>query len=315
MSPAAPARVRTYRCGLLLLLLTFVSLALAGAAAAGAPTIVREIPEKRAQYSTTYLLNNGAFRTVSYQAPVNFRDQSGAWRAIDASLVPVGGLGVYATVSAPVKVALADEAPGHKPVTVESGEYAVTMDLVGYAEDEKLILGDCAFYSGVAPDTSLTYTATGDGLKETLTLASPAAPRVFRYQLSHAGLTAKQDESGQWGLYAGARKEPVFLLGAMNVCDSSKDEAEEPAWCDAAQMSVAPGKGETALTYSVPRAWLEDEKRVYPIAVDPNLFTRNPTDTYISQGYPNTAYGSSAELLCGKVSTATGNCKTLVKFP
>lgn len=59
MSPAAPVRVRPCRRGLLLLLLTFVSLALAGAAAAGSPTVVRAIPEERAQYSTTYLLSNG----------------------------------------------------------------------------------------------------------------------------------------------------------------------------------------------------------------------------------------------------------------
>jgi len=317
MSTAARSRVRTCQCASLhVLLLLLTSLALTGVAAAGAPTVVRELPEERTQYSTTYLLSNGTFRAVLVQEPVNFKDASGAWQPIDASLVPVAGLDVYATVAAPVEVTLADEAPGQKPVTVASGEYVVTMNLLGWAEDEKLILGDSAIYSGVAPDTDVTYTATGDGLKEVITLMSPIAPGMFSYRLSHPGLSLRRAAAtGEWGLYAGDAAEPTFVLGAMNASDSSRDEADEPAWCDGASMSVSPGEGASTITYSLPRAWLADPARVWPVKIDPQLFTRNPDDTYVSLGYPNTAYGSSQELLCGKVSTATDNCRALVKFP
>ena len=40
-------------------------------------TVVRELTERRAEYSSTYLLSNGAFRTVFSQAPVNYEAADG----------------------------------------------------------------------------------------------------------------------------------------------------------------------------------------------------------------------------------------------
>lgn len=305
-------------CALLLSALGGVAVVAGSARAESSPgdaTVVRELLDKRTQYAKTYLLSDDTFRTVLYQSPIHFRNESGAWQEIDATLIPSAGIDAFTTAAAPVEVTVADEAPGQKPVVVETAGFAVTMNLLGYAESDKMILGDSALYLDVAPDTDVTYEALGDGVKEVITLASNAAPNQFTYRLTHPGLELRPDETGQWALFEPGKAKPLFLIGAVNASDSSQDEAGEPAWCDAAAMTVDPGEGTSTITYSVPCSWLEAPDRVWPVKIDPNLFTRNPTDTYIAQGYPNTAYGSSAELLCGKVSTATGNCKTLVKFP
>jgi len=125
-----------------------VSAALPAVAVAegGDATVVRELPDKRSEYAKVYLLSDGSFRSICYQSPIHYKDESGDWQPIDTSLVPVAGIDTYATVAAPVEVTLADEAPGQKPVTVESGDYLVTMNLVGYAENEKLVFDDCAIY-------------------------------------------------------------------------------------------------------------------------------------------------------------------------
>jgi len=310
--------VRTVLLVALALALLFGLRGLPAAAADGEArvTVVRELTERRAEYSSTYLLSSGAFRTVFSQAPVNYEDAGGRWQPVDTAFALTAD-GAYETAAAPVTVTIPGEASGAAPVTLEGPGGTLTLDLLGAREEAALVAGDQARYSAVLPATELLYEATGDGLKETLVLASSAAPESFTFTVGHPGLTLRADERGHWGLYAEGAREPAYLLGAFNVCDSSADEAGEPAWCDGAEMKVDPDKGQSTITYSLPRAWLEDAARVYPVKIDPSFATRSPTDIYISSGHPGVAYGTddAQHLLCGEVSTDMGTCKTLVRFP
>jgi RHS repeat-associated protein len=312
---------RSVRTALFVLLALALALALgslpsAGAEAEDAPTVVREICERRSPYASTYLLSNGQFRTVFSQSPVNYEGADGVWRRVDATLVENSD-GSWTTRAAAVAVTFRDTSSAAAAVTLTKGEYEVTLDLADAATTSPVIAASAATYMAVAPATDLAYEVSGDGLKETLVLASPAAPASFSFTLAHPGLALREGEGGTWGLYAGDAAEPVFLLGAVNAHDSSADEGGEPAWCDAAKMTVAPGKEASTVTVSVPRAWLDDAARLYPVTIDPQLFTRNPTDAYISSGHPNTKYGQSdaQNLLCGEISQNMGTCKTLVRFP
>ena len=277
------------------------------------PSVVRL--ESRAEYSNTYLLSDGQYRCISYESPVNFLAADGSWQPIDTSLLPDASLDVYTTTSTPVEVTIADEAPGQKPITVSDGDWTVTMNLIGWAEDEKIVVDDAAVYTDVAPATDVAYTVMGDGIKELITLSSPAAPNTFSYRLTHAGLELRQDAEGGWGLYEPAAAGPVFVVGSMSTSDSSLDAADEPAWCEGASMTVTPGKDVSTITYSVPREWMNDPARVYPIEIDPDLGSGDTLDTYLSQGLPTQSFGSDADLLCGNMSSSAGKCRSLVRFP
>ncbi|MEI6501635.1 MAG: DNRLRE domain-containing protein, partial [Armatimonadota bacterium] len=320
-------RSRRLALGICLLTVIAVSLGL-GAALAPTPamadaaseqraTVVREEPGKRAEYSTSYLMSDGTNRTVFSQGPVHYLDENGLWQNVDTSLLPVAGLEVYETVAAPVTVSLADEGPGQQPVTVTSDRWQVSMSLLGCAEDDKLVFDDAAIYTDVARDTDVTYTALGDGLKEVITLNSAAAPNRFTYRLLHPGLELRRDAADQeWALFTPGQEAPVFSIGAMNVCDSSRDAIDEPAWCPAAQMTVTPGIDESTITFTVPRAWLTSSARAYPVMIDPNIGTEGTTaDTYLSQGLPSTSFGSLNEAFCGRMNSDADKCRTLVRFP
>jgi RHS repeat-associated protein len=281
------------------------------------PTVVRELTELRTETSLTYLLSNGSYRCIEYGSPVSYKDESGAWQPIDPTLVPVAGSDAVTTEAAPVAVTVASDAAGEQPVTVEEGKWTVTMNLVGCAEQDPEVEGATATFDAIAPDAAVTYTALGTGVKEVVTLASAAAPNSYTYHLTHPGLEARQDEAGQWGLYAPGAEKPVFLLGPMNACDSSLDAAGMPAYADGARMSVAAAEGASTVTFTVPRAWLSDPVRVWPVRVDPQIEVdgSSTVDTYLSEGYPGTAFGSDADLLCGNMNSAAGKCWTLVRFP
>ena len=184
---------------------------------------------------------------------MNFLAADGSWQPIDTSLLPDASLDVYTTTSTPVEVTIADEAPGQKPIDRLRRRLDRDHEPHRWAEDEKIVVDDAAVYTDVAPATDVAYTVMGDGIKELITLSSPAAPNTFSYRLTHAGLELRQDAEGGWGLYEPAAAGPVFVVGSMSTSDSSLDAADEPAWCEGASMTVTPGKDVSTITYSVPR--------------------------------------------------------------
>ena len=111
---------------------------------------------------------------------------------------------------------------------------------------------------------------------------------------------------------------PSFLLSGISVCDASKDAYGNPAICPAATMAVTPGADQSTLTYSVPRSWLADPARVYPVTIDPTV-TLNPNtgnssyaDTYV--GSNGGAHGTATSLLCGYDSGTASYNRDLVAF-
>jgi hypothetical protein len=178
----------------LLLLLALAGLLLWGERAAAeepvaeAPVVVRELTERRTQYGATYLLSNGAFRTVLSQAPVHFKDADGAWQPIDSRLVPAKEAGSYVTAAAPVTVTVAPEREDSAPIRLSWGSYEVGLDLEELNESAASIAERSASFTDASGTVSVTYEATGDGVKEAIVLASAAAPSSFRYRLSHPGL-------------------------------------------------------------------------------------------------------------------------------
>lgn len=286
-----------------------------GATPSPSPPPVRELIDQRTEYSQTWLLSDGSMQTKYFSSPVFVKDDAGIWQPVNPAFLAVGG-GAYETASAPLDVTVASEAPGQAAVTVEVDGRAVRLDLVGCAEDGALVFGDTAVYSDVANATDVTYTATGDALRELITLQSTAAPNSFTYRLSHPGLVMAKDAAGEWALFAPGASEPTFVIGPLCVFDSAVEADGQGAFCEGATMTVVPGDGQSTITYSVPRSWLSDPARVWPVKIDPDLFSRNPTDVYLSSANPNTAEGSAdpQNLFCGKV-TSSNNCRTLIKFP
>jgi len=300
--------------------LGFVGVAVAGSSATpGAPTVLKELTAKRTEYSTTYQLSNGQLRTVFSASPVHYQDSSGAWQAINTSFAPCLGTAAtaYAATACPVKVTLADQTQDQAPVTVQAGSAQVSLALLGATENNLVVLGNSGLYASVAASTDLSYQATGNGLKETLSLSSAAAPSSFTFQLSHPGLALEQDGTGQWGLYAKGADKPSLVMGALSVYDASQNAAGDPAYCDKAQMTVVPGTDQSTVTYTLPSDWLSDAKRVFPVQVDPSFYGwSGAMDTWIGEASPYETHYAAQQLRCGQFGGQTSNQgEALVEFP
>lgn len=286
--------------------------------AKAAPTVVRELTERRSATATHYLMTDGTVRAEIAQSPVRFRDAAGAWRDIDTNLLPADGAGTVRTASTALASSFGVEEPDSSPVTLTGEGYSVGIDYLDGVEGAKLTLGNRVVYPNVGHDTDLAYEAKNDGIKETVLLSSADAPSRFRFALSLDGLEMRRDFSGSWGLYRPGEALPTLALAPLVVFDSGRDAAGDPAVCPDATMTVVPDGTMAYVTYEVPRSWLQDPARVFPVAVDPTLTLTSAGatygDTFVSSAFPGTTYWSSDELKCGYYDSTTGHNRTYVRF-
>jgi RHS repeat-associated protein len=282
------------------------------------PTVVRELTGLRTATSSTFLQSDGSRRLRVYAAPIHYKDAAGAWRDIDPSLV-VGPGGTYRAASTPFDLSLGSATTG-APARLTYGGYSLTMSLPDLVQTAPLVAGETASYLAPGSAASVSYRAYAQGVEQTITLTSAGAPSTYGCRLDHPGLTLRRDASGSWGFFRPAGREPLLLLSDIEVFDASRDEAGQPAFCGAARMVVAAGEDASTLTYVVPRTWLDDPARVYPVQIDPTVYL-NPQagnqpsycDTWIESARPTGSHGPSEFLATGKHATY-GYTRSLVSF-
>lgn len=294
--------------------------AVPAASQAASPTVVREIEESRTPVSNTYLLSDGTYRQEIYEKPVNYKPSGETTlQPIDTSLVPSAAFGVSQTKASgfPETFASGDETA--TPVSVAGDGWRVGMRMVGGNLDDPLALGQSANYPFAAPATQLTYTAKSDGFEDTLTLSDPSAPDTFVFYMALDNLSIFQNPSGGWALRDGKNGQIVGNLGEYRVFDSSGTDPLAPgAQCPSATMDVRAVPGGAYITYHVPREWLDDPARAYPVKVDPTLYFYYPNagsnDTFIAKGNPYNYYGSSTDMYVGDWSTKGNYCRSMLWY-
>lgn len=278
------------------------------------PSVVSEIESKRTRTSKTYRLSDGSKRVVVSSGPVHFKEHD-EWHDIETDLIPSAVPGEVHTKQTKDEITFRGQSAGKRPVRVAGDGWSVELDMLGVAEGAKLVYDNKARYLGVAEDTDLLYEAVDDGLKETLVLGSSAAPSSFAFAMALDGVELRTQPGGGSALYRPGADTPELEVGVLRVWDSSQDAAGNAAECAEATMSLSVSSdGRTAYAhYELPRSWLDDPARVYPIYVDPTLTLSENFDTTI-HSIGNTDYHGSFGELCTGYWSSTGHHFSMVRF-
>lgn len=148
----------------------------AATAPAGNPQVVRELPELRTENSKTYLLSNGARQLEIHGGPIQFKDETGAWKDIDTSLVPSAD-GSLVSAATPVQVKLTKTDQGAPVVSLEYQGASVELFMKDHTFGAPIVDGSTATYSQVNPlyESSSTET-TSAALPESETTESTTPP-------------------------------------------------------------------------------------------------------------------------------------------
>lgn len=279
------------------------------------PTVVRELVASRTADSSTFLMSDGSYRADIAAGPIHYRDARGVWQDIDPTLVPSQTVGAVHTKASEYDIAFASTSDATSPVQVDHGDWSMGMRLIGAQQSDLFSLGKTAEFPLAMTDTTLSYQTLPNGMKDTLTLASKDAPDTFTFFVNLDNLSILSNPLGGYVLCNRAGKQ-VGRITPLSVFDSSAGSVAPGSLCTSATMSVTSAAGGAYVTYRVPRSWMDDPARVYPVQVDPQIIYGGDNvacDTFVAQGDPNGAHYSDTKLDVGYVGTYK-TCRTLVKF-
>lgn len=289
-----------------------------------------EIPAMRTMTAKHFKNPDGTQTGIFYASPIHYRDDNDLWQEIDLhpklihKLAP-GRMKKFGLVDNPgqARHAVMDTAADRygplaqaedfshgvvdnnfgvffpkklkKPIylglTPECQIYFLPLDA---NTKTKLALNSDEFlYDGIWPEATLRYRVIPSGLKESIIMAAPGAPAVYRFFLALRNCTAQQLPDGGVDILAGDSR--IASLARPWVRDAAYEEGQ-------VYTDLAATDGGYILTYRIDEAWLRSQNRAYPVELDPTVTLSHLSpvkDTYLDRQSPTIPRGYDDDLRIG----------------
>ena len=288
---------------------------------ASEPVIVEEDISLRGTYEKHFIMSDGSSMAVAYNEPVHY-EEDGQWFEIDNTLVETKGSGRIANVKGLENVSFSQE-PSQELVVIEKDGYTISWglrfstapnaglsasgrglkgvetreldpkvtarveepDRTGFEGMDQLMLARNAaqltYENAAGEGVDVEYTVLPGRVKEAIILESPQDIVSYIMDITAEGLTASINEDGEVVFSNGT--EVIFTIWAPYMYDSA-DELSEEIEVDLADN----GNGAYTVTLTPDAEWLNDEARVYPITIDPDVNAgtdqTNGIDNSVEQG-------------------------------
>jgi hypothetical protein len=242
---------------------------------------VRELTGLRTETSDTYLQSDGSRSLTIAAHPINYK-VAGKWQPIDDTLRESGGR--WSPAASPVPVSF-PHALGEGPVTIGAAGRQLSFALEG-ASAPGQAAGSQGTYRGAMAGVDVSYAASAQSVRETLTLDSASVPTVYRYALSlSAGMHAALGAAGTV-VVRDSKGNTIYTLAAPTAADSKSRTSPAPVHYElSADGSV--------LSLVVDAKWLNNPARAFPVKIDPDVYFGAVKDCSLSSGIPTTS-------LCGE---------------
>lgn len=283
-----------------------------GEAAAASASGETAVPSLWTQTSRTYAEGDGTDRLVASVAPLNYKDSSGAWQAIDDSLVADSTSGFAWRNKADAYTAEFPADPSTGPIRVSTGGQWVQFQLQGAASVSGTVSGNTITYANVLPGVTITYAALPTGVKESVSLASAAATASFPFAVStSSGLSAATSADG--GLTYAKGSSAVMALIRPWVEDASGSDVD--IYKNVSFTAKASSSESALVTFTINPDWLAASGRQFPVLLDPTLSRSGSqfTDCYIASGSATSNFCNDTTLRAG-YDTSNGTRRSLLQF-
>ena len=297
--------------------------------------VLGEMTGRRGESEKHFHLNNGNFVAVDYGVPVHYTKEDGAaWEDIDNTLVlSRDDDSLYIAENGDSIRGFASNLRDGRLFTVANGGYSIQMGLVsdaGNAVEGKRNASASAeisypdaknrgneemsfteqitptklradvLYRNVYDGVDLSYTLYSYNVKETILLNQPRSSYSFPFALDAEGLVPVLLEDGSIELRS-ADGEVIYQIPAPYMYDANGTESDAVFYTLEEAAS-----GSWTLIVTADAEWVNDETRVFPVAIDPTIyFAGNSSNEQIFSGYindnsPNThPADSSSYIRCG----------------
>ncbi len=172
-----------------------------------------------------------------------------------------------------------------KLLQLDLGGVPVSVGLDGARKSARTVQGSTVTYPAALSGQDLKYTVEPGAIKESVIVknaeSAGAGRWVFTMRLGE-GLTPRLAGDSVVITDAGGRQ--VAALPPIQVFDSGSKDQKKTVSRTGGTYSVARVQDSWSLTMSVDKDWLTDEKRVYPVTIDPT-YTYGSGNTAETRAY------------------------------
>ena len=279
---------------------------------------VFEVIDRREETVKHFRTEDGSFAAVQYNVPVHEMDENGEWQDIDNTLSATGS--EYITSNARVK--FAKKTTGNETLfTLHDGNHKIDMSLSGankkvagqvtntqteFSEDatqlQKLMaldkLSSKILYPDILTGVDLEYVVESCNIKENIIVKERTDSYSYTFEIKLNHLEAVLCEDGSVSITDPDTDEVVYTIPKGYMFDA------DGAYSDGVSYTLEnSGNGTCSLTITADEAWINDSERVFPVTVDPPIYststTDNVIDTYIDSDNVSYTYYSYLFLAAG----------------
>jgi RHS repeat-associated protein len=272
-----------------------------------------ELPELRTATSDTYELSSGALRTELFAGPVNYETEDGGFKPIDEGLEEAPGGGV-ANGANSFDLHLPERMGDGAVRLSEEGDW-LSFRLLSPETETAEVEGATATYDA-GNGSSIELHSLAAGVKEEITLESPLAPKLYRYELDLSqGLAPSLQEDGSI-MVKNAKGDLFATLPAPTISDASGAPPVPAVHYSLQEGSEA---GHWTLAVEADEAWLLDPGRAWPVTIDPSAFLASDRDCVIGsvplpKGWSKCGSAGFTELAAGYVQSESQPIRTFLHF-
>lgn len=301
------------------------------------PEIVGEIKEERAENQKIFLKSDNSYEAAIYPDAVHYREGN-QWKDIDNSLSNKFDneekQNFLENKSNSYKVKIAKNTNSNKLVKVKKDKYELAWSIdksdnvaaktkakdksymrsLPEEEQDKVLpnISSSVEFKDVYENVDLKYDIISDDVKENIILKEKTDNPIFRFNLKLKNLIPKVLEDRSIVFYDKEdTNKAIFSMDAPFMYDASGAVSKN------VQVNVKENKKGYTLELQPNIDWLNDEKRVYPITIDPSVSTpldkNKILDNHVSQNYAPTNYRDSVMLKTGK-GASSGINRTYISF-
>jgi|GEM_PF-6466454 len=287
----------------------------------GEEPITGEVLELRGEFEKHFVNEDGTVTAYSYANPIHYQNENGNWIDIDNTLIR--NEDGFVNTDNPNEIRLSAVAKDNNLVSIRQGEYEISWgiqgarNVQGYETDKPektdrkdlVTLVSKVAYDNVFENTSLAFTLYSYSISEDLIFDSVPSFDQVTYNIRTQNLVAVQEGN-----------EVIFfstIEGGKEIIRFKAPYMYDSAFALTYDITVAFQATEVGyrLTYVLDRQWLQSEERVYPVTLDPTLYSwqhySNIEDTHTSSSNPGINYAQAPFLYLGKVS---GESRTFVRI-
>ena len=269
-----------------------------------------------------FRLDDGSYVAAQYAVPVHTLDSNGQWQDIDNTLSDDGS--DYSTSNARIK--FVKKTTGNETLfTLHDGNRKITLSLNGAnkkvvgqitnnsddadtTELQKMMslekLSATILYPDILDGVDLEYVVNSLNVKENIIVKEKQESYSYSFTLKLNNLSAELLEDGSINIFDPDTMATVYTIPAPTVFDAEGVYAESDM---AAYTLTDNGNSKYTLAVSVSNEWMNSSERVFPVTVDPAIYTTtaNVSDTFISDSAPSTSYETHIKLIAGRQDSSS----------